>query len=154
MDTDSHNYPKVDTRFFDWLAYFGLIPFVVGIFMQWLGLSILGVTPRLLFTTYSAVILSFLCGVWWGAALNRVGHPHRLMLALLSNLVTLLGWGALLMFRTSWALPVLLLAFGFVAWAEAKLNPNLPGRDQYFRTRSIVTYLVMFCHLFMILLIL
>ncbi|WP_444893383.1 DUF3429 domain-containing protein [Microbulbifer sp. TRSA001] len=154
MDPDSHNYPKVDTRFFDWLAYFGLIPFVVGIFMQWLGLSILGVTPRLLFTTYSAVILSFLCGVWWGAALNRVGHPHRLMLALLSNLVTLLGWGALLMFRTSWALPVLLLAFGFVAWAEAKLNPNLPGRDQYFRTRSIVTYLVMFCHLFMILLLL
>ncbi|WP_445361522.1 DUF3429 domain-containing protein [Microbulbifer sp. EKSA005] len=154
MDTDIHHYPPVDTRLFDWLAYLGLIPFVGGIIMQWLGFSLWGVTPRLLFTAYSAVILSFLCGVWWGAALNQVGHPHRMILALLSNLVTLVGWVALLMFRTTWALPVLLVAFGFVVWAEARLNPNLPGRDQYFRTRSIVTYLVMACHLLMILLLL
>jgi len=111
---------------------------------------VLGVGGRLWFAGYSAVILSFLCGIWWGGALNRVGHRHRIALAILSNLVCLGGWIALLLYRTPWGLPLLALGYAFVVTAEARLNPNLPHLYDYFRTRSRVTYLAIGCHLIMI----
>ncbi len=138
------------TRLFDALAYAGVLPFVIGIVMQATGVELVGVGGRLWFTAYSAVILSFLCGIWWGGALNRVGHRHRIALALLSNLACVGGWGALMLYRTPWSLPILMLGFAFVVTAEARLNPNLPRLYDYFRTRTRVTYLVITCHLIMI----
>ena len=138
------------TRLFDALAYAGVLPFVVGILLQLSGVQIFGVGGRLWFAAYSAVILSFLCGIWWGGALNRVGHRHRLALALLSNSTCLGGWVALMLYRTPWSLPMLALGFAFVVTAEARLNPNLPRLYDYFRTRTRVTYLVIACHLVMI----
>lgn len=140
----------VSTQLFDRLAYFGVVPFVIGIGMALTGYTLAGVDGRLLFTAYSAVILSFLCGVWWGGALNRVDHPHRLTLMSMSNLVCLIGWGALLCYRSPVSLPVLAMAYLFVERAEARLKPNLSYFEEYFRTRTRVTYLVVFCHLVMI----
>ncbi|QFT54535.1 DUF3429 domain-containing protein [Microbulbifer sp. THAF38] len=152
MDSSGYQQPVVDTRLFDILAYLGLCPFVIGLLLQITEVSLLGIDARLFFTAYSAVILSFLCGVWWGGALNRPGHPHRMALVFLSNLIALAGWVGLLLYQSPWGLPILAIGFAFVAWMEARLNPNLPGREQYFRTRSIVTYLVIACHLGMMLL--
>ncbi|GAB2876120.1 DUF3429 domain-containing protein [Microbulbifer echini] len=152
MDSSGYQPSVVDTRLFDALAYLGLCPFVIGLLIELVGVSFLGIDGRLFFSAYSAVILSFLCGIWWGGALNRPGHPHRMALVFLSNLVALAGWVALLLYQTVWGLPILAVGFAFVAWMEARLNPNLPGREQYFRTRGIVTYLVIGCHLGMIVL--
>ena len=149
MDSHSYQQPVVDTRLFDALAYLGLIPFVVGILLQLLDVSLLGIGGGLFFSAYSVVILSFLCGIWWGGALNRPSHPHRLALVLLSNLVALFGWVGMLLYETAWGLPMLAIGFAFIAWMEARLNPNLPGREQYFRTRNRVTWLVIGCHLIM-----
>ncbi|MFA0813500.1 DUF3429 domain-containing protein [Microbulbifer epialgicus] len=150
MDSHGYQHPVVDTRLFDALAYLGLTPFIIGILLQLLDISLLGIDGRLFFSAYSVVILSFLSGIWWGGALNRPGHPRRTALVLLSNLVALFGWVGMLLYQTSWGLPVLAIGFAFVAWMEARLNPNLPGREQYFRTRSRVTWLVIGCHLIMI----
>lgn len=139
----------VDTRLFNCLAYLGVAPFVIGILMALTGHALAGVDGRLWFTAYSSVILSFLCGVWWGGALNRVDHEHRLALILLSNGVALVGWIALLFYRTPVALPVLVAAFLFVERAEARLKPNLAFFSGYFKARSRVTYLVVACHLVM-----
>jgi len=140
----------VSTRLFDRLAYLGVVPFVIGIGMALTGYTLAGIDGRLWFTAYSAVILSFLCGVWWGGALNRTDHSHRLALVLLSNLVCLIVWGALLFYRSPFSLPVLAVAYLFVERAEARLKPNLSYFEAYFRTRTRVTYLVVFCHLVMI----
>ncbi|WP_091384273.1 DUF3429 domain-containing protein [Microbulbifer marinus] len=140
----------IDTCLFDALAYLGLLPFVIGIAMQITGVTLFGVGGRFWFAAYSTAILSFLCGIWWGGALNRVRHPHRLALILLSNLVCVAAWFALLLYATFWGLPLLAAGFAFVLWAEARLNPNLPRRYNYFKTRSRVSYLVIGCHLVMI----
>ncbi|WP_346839753.1 DUF3429 domain-containing protein [Microbulbifer sp. SAOS-129_SWC] len=150
MASGNQTSPVRKTRLFDALAYLGLLPFVLGILMQATGVEVFGVGGRLWFAAYSAVILSFLCGIWWGGALNRVAHRHRIALAVLSNLVCVGGWVALLLYRTPWALPLLALGYAFVVTAEARLNPNLPRLYDYFRTRSRVTYLVIGCHLIMI----
>ncbi|WP_078083742.1 DUF3429 domain-containing protein [Microbulbifer mangrovi] len=141
---------EVDTRLFNWLAYLGVVPFVIGIVMAAFQYSVLGVDGRLWFTAYSAVILSFLCGVWWGGALNRLDHVHRLPLMLLSNIIALVGWVALLFYQAPLALPVLMVAFLFVERAEARLKPNLSFFSGYFKTRTRVSYLVVACHLAMI----
>lgn len=146
----SHQAPgAVSTRLFDCLAYFGVLPFAIGIAMALAKYSVAGVDGRLWFTAYSSVILSFLCGVWWGGALNRLDHRHRLALMSLSNLVCLIGWAALLFYRSWFALPVLTAAYLFVERAEARLKPNLPYFPGYFRTRTRVTCLVVLCHLVM-----
>lgn len=140
----------ISTRLFDGLAYLGVLPFVIGIVMAYADFRFAGIDGRLWFTAYSSVILSFLCGVWWGGALNRLDHSHRLALMLLSNVVCLIGWCALLFYRFPFSLPVLAASYLFVERAEARLKPNLPYFAGYFKSRSRVTYLVVFCHLVMI----
>lgn len=140
----------VNTGLFNCLAYLGVVPFVIGVGMALTGYSIADVDGRLWFTAYSCVILSFLCGIWWGGALNRQGHPHRVLLALLSNGIALIGWVALLLYKTPIALPLLALAFLVVERAEARLRPNSSSLIGYFQARTRVSYLVVACHLLMI----
>ncbi|MBN8431869.1 DUF3429 domain-containing protein [Microbulbifer salipaludis] len=144
--TDRHG----DTPLFNGLAYLGAVPFVIGVVMALTGVTWAGVDGRLLFTAYSAVILSFLCGIWWGGALNRVDHPYRVPLMLASNLVALAAWLALLFYDTRFALPALALGYVFVERAEARWKPNRPDLTSYFKTRSRITYFVVACHVLMI----
>lgn len=152
--TTAHASNLISTKLFNRLAYFGVAPFVVGLAMTGFGVSLMGVDGRLWFTGYSSVILSFLCGIWWGGALNRPEHRHRFALIVLSNLVCLLGWMALLLYRTPVALPLLAACFLFVERAEAYLKPNRAPFSAYFSARTRVTALVVFCHLVMIFLLL
>ncbi|MFI2810204.1 MULTISPECIES: DUF3429 domain-containing protein [Microbulbifer] len=146
--------PAPSTRLFNMLAYAGVAPFVIGILMELAGVEVMGVGGLFLFVAYSACILSFLCGIWWGGALNRGAHPHRILLGILSNAVCLGAWVALLLFRSPMGLALLLFGFAFTRWAEARLNPNVPGLYAYFRTRSRVSYIVMGCHVVMLALLL
>lgn len=148
MTTDHASNP-IPTGRFNGLAYLGLTPFLLGLAMEALQISFVGVDGRFWFTAYSSVILSFLCGIWWGGALNRPGHRFRAWLMLLSNLVSLVGWLALLLYRTPVALPVLALCFLFVVRVEAQLKPNIAQLTAYFKTRSRVSYLVIACHVLM-----
>ncbi|MEW5250615.1 DUF3429 domain-containing protein [Microbulbifer discodermiae] len=138
------------TRLFDLLAYTGIGPFALGIWLEVTGENLGGIDGGFLFAAYSACILSFLCGIWWAAALNRADHPHRLALTLLSNLVCLSAWLGLLVYRTPWGLAILASGFAYMRWAEARLNPNGRQLRGYFKTRSRVTYVVIACHLSML----
>ncbi|AOS97739.1 hypothetical protein AUP74_02331 [Microbulbifer aggregans] len=146
--------PTEPTPLFDALAYAGILPFVLGIWLQWRGGDLLGVEGHFLFAAYSACILSFLGGIWWGGALNGPNHPRRLSLTLQSNGVALLAWLGLLLSSTLWGFVLLALGFAYVRWEEARLNPNARRLRNYFRTRSRVSYLVILCHLVMVLLLL
>ncbi|WP_250462377.1 DUF3429 domain-containing protein [Microbulbifer litoralis] len=142
--------PDRGTRSLNALAYAGVLPFLLGIAMQVTGVTLFGVDGLLWFATYSATILSFLCGIWWGAMLNRPGYPHASTLTLLSNLFCIGAWVGVMLYRTAWGLPLLAIGYGLVAWSEARLNPNAPDLGSYFKTRGRVTCLVIGCHLIMI----
>lgn len=147
--------PTEPTPLFDGLAYAGVLPFVLGIWMEWQGDVVPGIDGRLLFAGYSACILSFLGGIWWAGALNRPDHPRRLGLTLQSNGVALVAWLGLLFSTVSlWGLLLLAAGFAYVRWEEARLNPNARRLRHYFRTRSRVSYLVIGCHLVMLVLLL
>ena len=150
QDSEYRKPATESTVLFDVLAYAGIAPFLLGLWLELIDIQIAGINGRFLFAAYSACILSFLCGIWWAGALNNPEHPHRRALVLLSNVLALLAWCGLMFFRSQWGL--LLLAFGFiiVRWAEARLNPNRPQLRNYFRTRSRVSYMVIICHLAML----
>lgn len=98
------------------LALCGLIPFALAA----VGLVVLGAGNPLAgpltdaFTTYGAVILSFLGGIRWGAAI-RHGNPEEETapdnMALVASVVpALAGWAALFLTGTA-SIALLLLAF-------------------------------------------
>lgn len=142
--------PTEPTPLFDSLAYAGVLPFLVGIWMHWMDTEVFGVGGRFLFAAYSACILSFLVGIWWAAALNRPQHPRRLSLALQSNALALVAWVGLLFSAHKWGILLLAAGFAYVRWEEARLNPNARRLRNYFRTRALVSYIVIACHLVML----
>jgi len=79
-----------------WLGHLGLLPFVLGALLVWLGLD-----PELhLFVTqalsaYAALIVSFLGGIHWGLAMRHSAPPASLLLW--GVVPPLLAWMAVLM---------------------------------------------------------
>ncbi|MEM7293084.1 MAG: DUF3429 domain-containing protein [Pseudomonadota bacterium] len=93
------------------LGFLGLIPFAVGVLLEfeliWAG-PFWGLK---LFTTYSACILSFMCGAWWGLHISKNSN-HNTTWLVASNVLCLLAWVALMIGFNP--LAVILLGGGFV----------------------------------------
>lgn len=111
------------------LGYLGLIPFI--------GLSALhiyGWSPAYeLLVTYSALIISFLAGVLWMAAMDR---NLSLWLALLSNVVMLASWALLIINPGSgvlYAFTLLLITLLMVE--KRQLKAHYPSRFYELRSR-------------------
>lgn len=75
------------------LTLFGGVPFVAAILARLLGLHYFDIDAALL--SYSAVIISFLCGMHWGLCLSATGD-FKINLLLSSNIMALLAWASLL----------------------------------------------------------
>ncbi len=97
-----------------WLGLGGLIPFFVSAACLWLRDTIDHFEAATALVAYAAVILSFLGGINWGAALAEPDGrdlPKRLFWSIVPSLV---GWTALLvqaLFNHEVALIILLVAF-------------------------------------------
>lgn len=99
------------------LGVAGLIPFL-GFALLSLsgsdgGLGTIGLSPRIILSTYGAVIASFLGGIRWGAAAARNGGGADYLVAIVPSL---LAWAALAA-PAPWdlrVLGVLVLAWGLV----------------------------------------
>jgi hypothetical protein len=106
-----------------WLGAAGVLPFAAAVLVLVVpsaGLSL--VSPGLAataLTAYGAVILSFLGGVHWGAAVTGPSQPGLTLRLSLSVLPSLVGWLALLL-PHGLALPV--LAGGFLAMLAVDLR--------------------------------
>ena len=113
------------------LGYGGLIPFGIPVCLMlddlWFGSTIRSGIPWVvhapdLFISYSAIILSFMCGTLW-AGWQTIGNNRLAKGAvLLSNLLALSGWGALLLMLIA-SVPkvfcVILLMFSFISLLKA-----------------------------------
>ena len=143
------------------LGYAGLIPFGIPVCLMlndlWFGSAIRRGIPWVvhapdMFISYSAVILSFMCGTLW-AGWQTVGNNRLAKGAVLvSNLLALSAWGALLlMFIASvpkvFCVILLMLCFISLLTAERMLGTSVMI---YWRMRLSLTAIVLILHLLMI----
>ena len=137
------------------LGYLGLLPFIGGLVLMMLNETLLGLSGQQVFITYSAIILSFLSGVLWGAALEGFDNTLGRTALILSNLFALAAWAALLLDGYA-KLAVALLAIGFLAvWFAEKhirTNQKAASPEGYQTMRNRLTIGVVAMHLIFLML--
>ena len=136
---------------FLFLALLMLQGFISGAGLQ--STAVFGLYAPYVFIAYSAVILSFLCGILWATA--RAGEASRLTntAIVLSNLG---AWASLLLIyiapvMTIFAVTLLLAGFLTVLWAERIVNGrSVESNRAYWLMRQRVTVVVALWHILVI----
>ena len=143
------------------LGYAGLIPFMFPLCLMltnlWFepakGIGILwAVYAPNIFVSYSAVILSFMCGTLWAGWQTIDNNRLARYAVLVSNLLALSAWSALvLMFilAVPKVLCVILLMLGFISLLTTERMLGSAVKI-YWRMRLSLTAIVVILHLIMI----
>ncbi|MBR2514780.1 MAG: DUF3429 domain-containing protein [Halomonas sp.] len=126
------------------LGVAGLIPFAAALGLAWWGPIAWQVVATYSFVYYSAVILSFLGGVHWGAAIQNAqeGSRRRLVLAMVPSL---LAWPALIMNTVS-GLWVLLAGFILIGGYDMSREGRVGFPRWYLMLRAVLTLVVALLH--------
>ncbi|OAZ91627.1 hypothetical protein ADS46_07260 [Halomonas sp. G11] len=126
------------------LGLAGLLPFLLTLGLAGWGPGGWQETAVRAFLCYSAVILSFLGGTHWGAALQnpQPGHSSRLLIAMAPSLI---AWPALL-FSPLWGLVVLGVGFMFVWGYDLSRNGRFGWPSWYWQLRTLLTVIVVLAH--------
>lgn len=126
------------------LGVAGLIPFAAALALAWWGPIAWQVVATYSFVYYSAVILSFLGGVHWGAAIQNAqeGSRRRLVLAMVPSL---LAWPALMMNTVS-GLWVLLAGFILIGGYDMSREGRVGFPRWYLMLRAVLTLVVALLH--------
>ncbi len=128
------------------LTALGFIPFVV--FFLAVIFTEQPTEMATVFTSYSAIILSFLSGSLWGSKLRENIHTDSLVVLLISNLLSVFAWTSLLINSLIAALTLLAMSFTTIYFSE-KLS--LPHLKRYLAMRRLATICVVILHLSVIL---
>lgn len=134
-----------------WLGYLGLIPFGLCIATFTAEANFLGANTRMIFLAYSAVILSFLCGILWSHALAHATHRLSFPILVLSNLICLIAWLVIIITPEQFRLGVLVALAGYICvWLVERIKLNALGNEfpeAYQRLRSHLTVGVAVAHI-------
>ncbi|SHE56020.1 Protein of unknown function [Modicisalibacter ilicicola DSM 19980] len=130
------------------LGIAGLVPFLAGAIIVFVAPVLWQALAIKAFIFYSAVILSFLGGIHWGVAMGQEvsdtrGFKDRLLLSMVPSL---LAWPALLLDYDDAAL-VLMIGFLLVRLYERQRSVAASLPAWYQRLRSLLTAIVVLCHL-------
>ena len=132
------------------LGYMGLIPFLFGLLLSLTDSQFLGLSGETLFITYSVVILSFLSGILWGNGIENFESQSSNKALILSNVIVLVAWLAVLLGEQKEFLTTLILIIGYIAvWrAERSMREEnqSEGPDGYFDMRTRLTSSVVLMH--------
>ncbi|MEZ9765250.1 DUF3429 domain-containing protein [Vibrio splendidus] len=132
------------------LGYMGLIPFLFGLLLSLTDSQFLGLGGETLFITYSVVILSFLSGILWGSGIENFESQSSNKALILSNVIVLFAWLAVLLGEQKEFLTTLILIIGYIAvWrAERSMREEnqSEGPDGYFDMRTRLTSSVVLMH--------
>ncbi len=156
------NLPESNTsRVASALGYLGALPFlfcaVVLAESTILGggaqaASLFGFYVPYVFVSYSAVILSFVCGALWGSVNGQEVTRTAGKILLFSNIVCLSAWFSLLLthvshFMTLFAVGLLAIGFTAILFVE-RIVVNSDGG--YWQLRKNLTMVVVSLHLFVL----
>jgi Protein of unknown function (DUF3429). len=138
------------------LGYLGLLPFVGGLGVSWTGMTVFGLAGEQLFITYSAVILSFLSGVLWGNGLDDAYPRLSRYTLVLSNVLALLAWGAMLQSTTQLSVVTGALMAGYsIVWLAERWIRHYQQKNAqpagYQTMRDRLTLCVMALHALLLL---
>jgi uncharacterized membrane protein YfhO len=132
------------------LGYMGLIPFLFGLLLSLTDSQFLGLGGETLFITYSVVILSFLSGILWGNGIENFESQSSNKALILSNVIVLVAWLAVLLGEQKEFLTTLILIIGYIAvWrAERSIREEnqSEGPEGYFEMRTRLTSSVVLMH--------
>ncbi|MFA0225697.1 DUF3429 domain-containing protein [Vibrio splendidus] len=132
------------------LGYMGLIPFLFGLLLSLTDSQVFSLSGETLFITYSVVILSFLSGILWGNAIENFESQSSNKALILSNVIVLAAWLAVLLGEQKEFLTTLILILGYIAaWrAERSVREEnqSEGPDGYFDMRTRLTSSVVLMH--------
>ncbi|MCK8087396.1 DUF3429 domain-containing protein [Vibrio sp. 1CM8B] len=132
------------------LGYMGLIPFLFGVLLSLTDSQFFSFSGESLFITYSVVILSFLSGILWGNGIDNFESQSSNKALILSNVIVLAAWLAVLLGEQQEFLTTLILIIGYIAvWrAERSMREEnqSEGPDGYFDMRTRLTSSVVLMH--------
>ncbi|WP_086970500.1 DUF3429 domain-containing protein [Vibrio coralliirubri] len=132
------------------LGYMGLIPFLFGLLLSLTDSQVFSLSGESLFITYSVVILSFLSGILWGNGIDNFESQSSNKALILSNVIVLAAWLAVLLGEQQEFLTTLILIIGYIAvWrAERSMREEnqSEGPDGYFDMRTRLTSSVVLMH--------
>lgn len=150
------------------LGFAGLLPFIIPVVLMVQGAmsakgfqsaAIVGLYAPYVFVTYSAVILSFLCGALWGKTASVKYRQTTNAVFIFSNLIALCAWSSTLLIyiapiMTIFAVALLLAGFLSVLWFERMAFVGEHTDDQYlqgyWQMRLQLTAIVALLHLIVI----
>ena len=124
------------------LAFAGALPFVVSALLLWAGHASVPVLGSVANTaaSYGLLILAFMAGVQWGQKLSGVATSMNLFL--ISNVIALAGWFAYLLLSPQLFFASLAGLFAVVLMVDKRLAAEGHITDDYIRTRTAVSALV------------
>ena len=132
------------------LGYMGLVPFLFGLLLSFTDSQLFIFSGDTLFITYSVVILSFLSGILWSNGIENFESQSSNKALILSNVIVLAAWLAVLLGEQQEFLTTLILIIGYIAvWrAERSMREEnqSEGPDGYFDMRTRLTSSVVLMH--------
>ena len=132
------------------LGYMGLIPFLFGLLLSLTDSQSFSLSGETLFITYSVVILSFLSGILWGNGIENFESQSSNKALILSNVIVLAAWLAVLLGEQQEFLTTLILILGYIAvWRTERSmreENQSEGPDGYFDMRTRLTSSVALMH--------
>ncbi|MBJ7537228.1 DUF3429 domain-containing protein [Marinomonas transparens] len=130
------------------LGVLGMIPFVFSAYLSLTAKTFLDVSGTHLFTTYSALILSYLSGMLWGQVIHKEKSTSGSYLLICSNVLSYGAWASLIINVPELSIALLLLGFISVFWVDArwiKFKGN--SHTRYTNMRFLLTIFVCVLHL-------
>jgi len=132
------------------LGYMGLIPFLFGLLLSLTDSQFFSLSGETFFITYSVVILSFLSGILWGIGIENFESQSSNKALILSNVIVLAAWLAVLLGEQQEFLTTLILIIGYIAvWRAERFmreENQSEGPDGYFDMRTRLTSSVVLMH--------
>lgn len=120
----------------------GALPFLLGAALLTFNVPVLPVLGpvQVLVSAYGLAIVSFMAGVHWGQHMSGVSCPWNLLLT--SNAATLIAWLSFVFMPPAWFAGVLAFLFLILLRIDQMLAGANAIDHNYFRTRVVVTGLV------------
>lgn len=141
---------QLDITVANTLTYSGTLPLIGSVILLYFPTMIAPALPMaeldgaVIASTYSAVIISFLCGIHWAAYLFFADRSPRNLL-IISNIVALLAWVSLLLANQLAAALLQAACFVFLLGLDVRLRDAGIYTERFFRLRRNATLIVVIC---------